>query len=187
MIIVYIFGILYDLIMQFQPLQTDESSKNNNNIGNVLRSTLCSVVSPFWSTSYFCLFASLCTFFLQHFKGFATAVAETTTTTTLSIHCYYLLWPKSNTYLTRAVEDECTFVYKYVYFTRLPFHFLSLRSQSDQLIIPYTKHNYTHAGTHMYMWVTHAHVHVHMHTKTTKIPSRQIPSECFFQFLPFKK
>lgn len=60
MIIVYIFGILYDLIMQFQPLQTDESSKNNNkNIGNVLRSTLCSVVSPFWSTSYFCLFAAL--------------------------------------------------------------------------------------------------------------------------------
>lgn len=118
----------------------------------------------------------LCTFFLQHFKGFATAMAETTTT--LSIHCYYLLWPKSNTYLTRAVEDECTFVYKYVYFTRLPFHFLSLRSQSDQLIIPYTKHTYTH----MYMWVTHAHVHVHMHTKQLKYRAGKSRMNASFNF-----
>lgn len=107
----------------------------------------------------------LCTFFLQHFKGFATAVAKTTTTTTLSIHCYYLLWPKSNTYLTRAVEDECTFVYKYVYFTRLPFHFLSLRSQSDQLIIPYTKHN-THTQAHT--CTCELHMHMCMYTCTQK-------------------
>lgn len=108
-------------------------------------------------------------FFLQHFKGFATAAAENTKTT-LSIHSYYLLWPKWTTNLTRAVEDECTFLHKYVYFTRLPFHFLALRSQSAQLIIPYTKHTYTHA-----------HVVLHMYTCTQK------PNGRFFQFLPFIK
>lgn len=112
MIIVYIFGILYDLIMQFQPLQT---AKTTTTTEFVLRSALCSWFS-LHSASHVCLYAALYTYFLQHFKGFATAAATTTTTTittTLSIRCYYyLLWPKSNPNLRRAVEDECTFVYK---------------------------------------------------------------------------
>lgn len=110
MIIVYIFGILYDLIIQFQPLQKAKTTTTITEF--VLRSALCSWFS-LHSASHVCLYAALYIYFLQHFKGFATAAATTTTTTTtLSIHCYYLLWPKSNPNLTRAVEDECTFVHK---------------------------------------------------------------------------